>query len=127
MTGAEIDTRRRALGLSVAETAKVCGVSERSVSYWLNGGGEPRDPEDVSARLREVEDIMGDLVEAIAEGVSDTAERAHVTLPRYRTQAALDASGDGRGLPLGAHAMMIAWATDDLRADGHVVSIEWAS
>lgn len=126
MTGAELDTRRRSLGLSVQETADVLAASLRTLSYWIAGNGEPRDPGGIADRLVEIETAMGDLVDDIAEHVADNEGTRSVVLPRYRDQAALDASGHGRGLPLGAHAMAMAWAMDELRADGVAVSVKWA-
>lgn len=126
MNGAELDTRRRALGLSVAETAAVLGVGARTVGYWFAGDGEPSRPDELAARLREVEDTMGDLVDDLREQIDDEEECGRVCLRRYRTQAALDAAGIARGLPIGAYSMTVAWAIDDLRGDGHAVTVEWA-
>lgn len=125
MNAAELDLRRRALGLSVAEAAEILGAGERTLSYWSSGRGEPRDPDGIAVRLAEVENVMGDIVDDIVER-ADEEERAAIVLARPRTRAELDASGLGRGLPLGAYLMSLAWALDELRADGHTVSIDWS-
>lgn len=126
MTGAELDTQRRAYGLSVGEAASVCGVSERTFSAWVSDDTQPRDWDEVKGRLQAVGDAMGDAIDRHVEMVSERFAAAAVPLTRYRTQAALDASPHV-GLPLGAHAMMTALLAEDLRADGHEVVIRWAA
>lgn len=125
MTPAEFDTRRRSLGLSVDETAALCGVGDRQVRRWQSGATPV--PVDAAAGLEALEDAMARAVDEATRHTTDKVERGPVVLWRYRTQADLDRSPHARGLPLGAHAMMIAWAADALAAEGVDVRIEWAS
>lgn len=128
MSAAEIDTRRRSLGLSLGELAGATGISERTLRYWVSGEGEPRDPASIMDRLTEVAVTMGDLVDSLSElaleAFERTGERRAVVVRHARPDTM--AADDHRGLPLGAHAMAMSWLADDLRADGFEVVFEWA-
>lgn len=132
VTPAQLDTRRRALGLSVGEAAAWWGVSERAYSRWMRGDDAPRDPDGLLERLALLEEIMEGLVDAIVEQAADLTDAGPVRLDRYRSQADLDAAlrlvidRPGVSLPLGAHAVMTAWADDQLAAAGIETVIEWA-
>ncbi|AGH48785.1 MULTISPECIES: helix-turn-helix domain-containing protein [Sphingomonadales] len=124
MSPAEFDTRRRSLGLSVDETAALCGVQDRTVRRWQSGATPI--PADASGALESLEDAMGLAVDELVTFATDRVAKGPVLLWRYRTQAEQDRSPHARSLPLGAHAMMIAWAADALEAEGIDVDIEWA-
>lgn len=125
MTPAELDTRRRMLGLSVDETAALCGVQDRQIRRWQSGA-QPI-ARDVPARLEALEEAMEHAVEEIVALATDKVLDGPVTLWRYRTAADQAQSPNARGIPLGAHAMLTAWAADALAAEGIDVTIEWAS
>lgn len=124
MTPAEFDTRRRSLGLSTREAAALCGVQERTLNRWQ--AGDYAIPQDAVDALDALEESMSDAVENVVTFATDNVESGPVILWRYRTQAVLDRSEHASGMPLGAHAMMIAWAADALAAEGIGVQIEWA-
>lgn len=124
MSPAEFDTRRRSLGLSVEETAALCGVQDRTVRRWCSG--ERGVPDDAAEALEALEGAMLDAVENVVQIATDWMERGPVVLYRYRTAADQANSAHASTLPLGAHAMMIAWAADALEAEGIATSIEWA-
>lgn len=123
MTPAEFDTRRRLLGLSVEEAADWCGANRTTVQRWVRGKARihPRAVE----RLEELEEAMS---EAVEQALDLARERGadKITLIRYWTQEALDASPHASGLPLGAHSMMIGWTADALEDDGRAVEIAWS-
>lgn len=129
MSGARFDTRRRALGLSIAETAVVCSrdgtpVSERTINRWINDVSAV--PEDAFEALDRLEERMEATVDALTAAADDITMEGPVTVRRYRTAEDLLDSPDDVGLPLGAHAMMIAWLDDRLAADGIETDIVWA-
>lgn len=124
MTPAELDTRRRSLGLSIEEQARVCGpVHEKTVRRWHSGAAPI--PDDVRSRLDDIEDQMDRSVEALVRMYTDFVDAGPVRLTRYRTQDDLDESPHA-GLPLGAHAMMTAWVDAALAKEGVDTVIEWA-
>lgn len=124
MTPAGFDTRRRSLGLSVDETASLCGVQDRTVRRWQSG--DSPIPADAAAALDQLEAAMSEAVEQALARATDHVARGPVVLWRYRTQADQDRSPHAATLPLGAYAMMIAWAAKALAAEGMDVSIQWA-
>lgn len=120
MNPAEYDTLIRRLGLSVSEAAALHGVEDRTVRRWCTG--ERAVPEDAVETLRVLEtDMAADL-----ENILRTAEH-RMTLTRHRSMQSLAEHEPAPHLPLGAHAMMIAWAAEALASDGVAVSIEWAT
>ena len=128
MTPAAFDTRRRMLGLSVRDTAQVCGrdggpVSEKAVNNWIRG--EAPVPLDAQLALEALELRMEDQVAALVDLITDKTMIGPEPLVRYRTQEALDDGPHACELPLGAHAMMIAWADDQLAAQGVETDIIW--
>lgn len=125
MNGAEFDTRRRALGLSVAEIAKIAGLAnDRAVNRWI--ADEAPVPEDVAAKLDEIESAMHDMVDQLADAAADVTMAGPIAIRRYRTQQNLDASPDAAGLPLGAHAMATSWLVERLLDEGITSAITWA-
>ncbi|WP_438852966.1 hypothetical protein [Brevundimonas nasdae] len=133
-SGAYLDTRRRALGLSIAETAAWMHAPERTINRWINDESAPRSADDLIGRLAELEDMMEAIADGIVSAATDHTVAGPVRLDRYRTQADLDAAmaeiltpenSDFR-LPLGAHAMLTAWADDQLAALGVATAIMWA-
>lgn len=123
MTPAEFDTRRRSLGLSVEEAASLCQVQDRTVRRWQSGASPI--PDDAAAALQALEDAMLEAVEQAVLFATDRVAAGPVLLWRYRTQADQDRSPHAATLPLGAHAMLIAWTADALAAEGLEVAIEW--
>ncbi|MCP4564079.1 MAG: helix-turn-helix transcriptional regulator [Bosea sp.] len=125
MTGAGFDTRRRALGLSISETAAVCGpVNERTVNRWINDHSSV--PPDALASLDALEEAMEKAVDRLVAIATDQTMAGPIQIRRYRTQDDLAASPDDIGIPLGAHAMMTAWLDDQLAAQGIETEIVWA-
>lgn len=125
MTGARFDTRRRALGISVSETAAVCGpVAERTVNRWING--HTTIPADAFASLDSLEESMEKAVDKLMQVAIEITMAGPIQIRRYRTQDDLAASPDDFGIPLGAHAMMTAWLDDALAAQGIDAEIVWA-
>ncbi len=123
MTPAEFDTRRRLLGLSIAETADWIGVSEKTINNYVNG--RTAIHADVHEKLTRLEDAMQNAVNHFLR-LAEENEASVVALRRYRNQDDLDASANAAGMPLGAHAMMIGWAADTLEAEGFSTAIEFA-
>ena len=124
MTPAEFDTRRRALGLSLAETAAWCGVQERTAIRWC-AGATPIAPTAI-ARLLDLEDMIAVKVEQLVETVTKRSMAGPIDLPRYRTADELADSIEGDELPAGAHAIYVAQASDALEAEGITTRIVWA-
>jgi hypothetical protein len=125
LTPAEFDTRRRSLGLSVDETAALCGVQDRTVRRWQSGASPI--PEDATEALGGLEDAMLEAVEQALRLATDMTTSAPVVLRRYRTAGDQARSPHASSLPPGAHAMMIGWAADALEAEGIATRIEWAA
>lgn len=129
MSGARFDTRRRALGLSVSETATVCGrdgvsVAERTINRWINDISVI--PENAFDALDHLEERMETVVDALVAAATDRSMAGPIVVRRYRTPADLSASPDDVGLPFGAHAMMVAWFDDRLAAEAIETNIVWA-
>lgn len=132
--GAYLDTRRRALGLSISETADWLNTSERGINRWITGS-PPRDPEEIANDLQRLEDLLERLARGFVEQAMDVTASGPVRLVRFRTQEELDADlgpllarlEPGLRLPLGAHAIMVGWAMDQLADEGIDVEIEWVS
>lgn len=91
---------------------------------WQSGASPiPAAAQDVLDRL---ESEMGEAVEQTFVLATDLIAGQPVVLWRYRTQSDQDRSPHAAGLPLGAHAMLVAWTADALEAEGLPVQIEWA-
>lgn len=123
MNGAEYDTLRRSLGLSVEEAAWVHDVNVRQIRRWARD--DTPIPADVIARIEGLRGLMEEMVDHAVDQVTDAMERGPIILWRYPDQASYEASPDKAGLPLGAHAMMVGWAADALRAEGVEVDVRW--
>jgi transcriptional regulator with XRE-family HTH domain len=122
MTPAEFDTRRRLLGLSIQEAADYLGVQRRTVERWISGYSEVAGA--AADLLFDLESRMDAAVEVVVSVVKKQ-KPDEITLTRYRSQAAVDASPHAAGLPLGAHGILIGWAADTLESAGHTVEIIW--
>lgn len=123
MTGAELDTKRRRLGLSIAETAAVLGLTERSVNRAIRNQITLR-PEKLAA-LTTLEATMRSQVAFAVEQVTDLIGAGPLPLARYLTTEGYMESADKAGLPPGAHAMLCAWLGDALEAEGVEVQYFW--
>lgn len=129
MSGARFDTRRRALGLSVAETAIVCGregqpVAERTINRWINDRSPV--PQDAFDALVDLEEEMDLWVSKLVKMAADMTMAGPIQIRRYRTQEHLSGSQDDIDIPLGAHAMMLAWLDYALAVEGIDTEIVWA-
>ena len=125
MTPAELDTRRRLLGLSMSELAGLGGVSDKTANRWV--AGDRPVPGDVIDAMIALEDRMQASVDQIVSSLTSRTLVGPVALSRYRTQDDLDESfHGGDGFPLGAHAILIGWAADALEAEGIQTEIFWA-
>lgn len=124
MTSARYDTRRRALGLSVREAAALHRCTERTVNRWNAGALDVEA--DAWNDLDDLEKRMEAQVAALVDLVTDCTMAGPAPLTRYRSQEEMDASPHDCDLPLGAHAIMIAWADDQLAAQGIKTLIGWA-
>lgn len=122
MSPAELDTRRRLLGLSVEELAETIGSTERTARRWI--AGRQDIPAALIDRLDQIEREMEIFVDYVTRKATDLLEAGPVTLTRYRTREDLDA-GPHAGLPFGAHAMAVAWAYDALSGEGMDVEVVW--
>jgi len=125
MSGAGFDTRRRALGLSIAETAAVCGgVNERTVNRWINDHSSV--PDDAFGALDALEETLERAVDRLVKIATDQTTAGPIIVRRYRTQDDLSMGPDDIGIPIGAHAMMAAWLDHALAARGVDTEIVWA-
>ena len=130
MTPAELKTIRESLGLSAQWLADRAGVLQRSVQYWE--AGRSRVPEDVAELVLRID---AQFAEATRQALGVVDEQAvkqgqlpeTVRLYRYRDDAALWAARpDMHGLPVTAHASLLARVRMALLARGHAVVIEYA-
>lgn len=131
MTPAELKTIRESLGLSAQWLAGRAGVrQQRSVQYWE--AGRSRVPEDVADLILRIDAQFTEATrQALAVVDEQTAKQGHppetVRLYRYRDDAALHvARPDMAGLPVTAHAALLARVRLALLARGHAVVIEYA-
>lgn len=130
MTPAELKTIRESLGLPVQWLADRAGVQRRSVEYWE--AGRSNVPADVAELLLKLEAQFAEATRQALDVVDEQAlKQGHppetVRLYRYRDDAALWAARpDMRGLPVTAHASLLARVRMALLARGHAVVIEYA-
>jgi DNA-binding transcriptional regulator YiaG len=130
MTSAELKTIRESLGLSAQWLADRAGVLQRSVQYWE--AGRSRVPDDVAELLLQIDAQFAEATrQALAVVDEQTAKQGRqpetVRLYRYRDEAALHAARpDMAGLPVTAHASLLARVRLALLARGQVVVIEYA-
>ena len=130
MTPAELKTLRESLGLPVQWLADQAGVQRRSVEYWE--AGRSRVPDDVAELLLKLDNQFAEAPrQALAVVDEQTAKQGHppetVRLYRYRDDAALHAARpDMDGLPVTAHAALLARVRLALLARGQAVVIEYA-
>ncbi len=130
MTPAELKTIRESLGLPVQWLAERAGVQRRSVEYWE--AGRSNVPADVEALLLKLDAQLAEATrQALAVVDEQTAAQGHppetVRLHRYRDDAALwQARPDMHGLPVTAHAALLARVRAALMARGQPVVIEYA-
>lgn len=130
MTPAELKTIRESLGLSSKWLADRAGVRQRSVEYWE--AGRSRVPEDVAEVLLKLDAQFAEATrQALAVVDEQTVKQGQppetVNLYRYRDDAALwEARPDMRGLPVTAHAALLARVRLALLARGQPAVIEYA-
>lgn len=121
--GAEFDIGRRRLGLSIAETAAVCGVTERTVNRWV------RDEQDIRPDAWQNLDLLEAMMQAGAEDAvrvaCDATAAGPYRLPHFRTAEAMRRHYPSSPLPYGAQAMMTAWTAEALEDEGIAVEIVW--
>ena len=126
VTGAEFDSRRRALGLSISETAAFCAeVEATTVNRWINGRASV--PPEALGKLDMLEEFMRMAVGRRVEITADETMSGPVRVHRYRTQEALSASDDAIGIPLGGHEMMTVWLVEKLAGLGITSEVVWAN
>lgn len=124
--------RREGLGLSQAAVAAWVGVSQTGWSRWEAGDREPRDPVGLSLRLRELEEILLDLVDELVEQVrhaSGVTDSPQVRLRTYASDAdyhAADARARDAGLPAALHRVAAARAAVEADVDLDVHVTIWA-
>jgi DNA-binding transcriptional regulator YiaG len=129
MTPAELKTMRESLGLPVQWLAERANVQRRSVEYWE--AGRSRVPDDVAELLLQIDAQFAETTrQALAVADEQTARQGHppetVRLYRYRDDAALHAARpDMSGLPVTAHAALLARVRLALLARGQAVVIEY--
>lgn len=123
MTGAEFDTRRRVLGLSVEDVATLLAVQHRLVQRWIAGSSPV--PDFAGEMLDELEDRVSALVDQLVETLTRRTMAGPVKLLRYRTADDYAESIDGDQLPFAAQPIYVAWAADALAAEGVETTILW--
>jgi transcriptional regulator with XRE-family HTH domain len=123
MRGAEFDIARRRLGLSIAETAAVCGVTEKTVNRWMRGE-QPIRP-DAWHSLDLLEAAMQDAADQAVEIACDATAAGPFRLPHFRSAEVMRRHYPDSPLPLGAQAMMTAWTAEALEDEGIAAEIVW--
>ena len=130
MTPAELKTIRESLGLPVQWLAERANVQRRTVEYWE--AGRSPVPSDAAALILKID---GQFAEATRQALAVVDEQTEkqgqppetVRLYRYRDDAELwQARPDMRGLPVTAHAALLARVRSALLARGQSVAIEYA-
>lgn len=130
MTPAELKTIRESLGLTAQWLADRAGVQLRTVQYWE--AGRTRVPDDVAEIITRIDAQFTEATrQALAVVDEKTAKQGRppetVTLYRYRDDAALwEARPDMAGLPVTAHAALLARVRLALIERGQPVTIDYA-
>ena len=108
MTGAELNTLRKALGLPVSWVAEQAGVRQRSVNYWESGRFAV--PDDVAELLIQTDKRLRERFEMRFAAVSQATYDDPFVLFRYRSDEDLwSFEPDFAPLPNSTHAMLISW------------------
>ena len=130
MTPAELKTLRESLGLPVQWLAERANVQRRTVEYWE--AGRSKVPADVAETILRIDAQFAEATrQALAVVDEQTAKQGQppetVRLYRYRDDAELWAARpDMRGLPVTAHAALLARVRTALQERRQDVAIEYA-
>lgn len=130
MTPAELKTIRESLGLPVQWLAERANVQRRTVEYWE--AGRSPVPADVAALILQIDAQFAEATRQSLAVVDEQTEKQGqppetVRLYRYRDDAALWAARpDMRGLPVTAHAALLARVRLALQDRGQAAEIEYA-
>ena len=130
MTPAELKTIRESLGLPVQWLAERANVQRRTVEYWE--AGRSPVPADVAELILQIDAQFAEATrQALAVFDEQTARQGQppetVRLYRYRDDAELWAARpDMRGLPVTAHAALLARVRTALQERRQDVAIEYA-
>lgn len=117
MNGAEFDTYRIYLGLSLEEAAKICGVSDRSIRRWI--AGKHPVPQSAFEAMAHLEARMCTAVELILNYTDKDEAEKPLVIKRSLSRIEQDY------IPAGALAMCAARLYADLKAEGRQVIVEW--
>lgn len=124
MTGADLKTLRESLGLPAQWVADQAGVRLRTAQYWESEGF--RVPEDVAARLSDIDRRFDEVAAAAVEEWQTHGRDGEVVLLRYKTDADLwQFRHDMKPLPASSHAALLSRARRKLEAAGASVSIRY--
>lgn len=130
MTPAELKTIRESLGLPVQWLAERANVQRRTVEYWE--AGRSPVPADVAALILQIDAQFAEATRQALAVVDEQTEKQGqppetVRLYRYRDDAELWAARpDMRGLPVTAHAALLARVRLALQDRGQAAEIEYA-
>lgn len=129
MTPAELKTIRESLGLPVQWLAERANVQRRTVEYWE--AGRSKVPDDVAELLLKLDAQFAEATRQALAVVDEQTEKQGqrpetVRLYRYRDDAELWAARpDMLGLPVTAHAALLARVRLALIARNQAVAIEY--
>ena len=132
MTGAELDTLRRACGWEREDLADLCQVQTRTIKHWQNGRATVPEPvarfvraqalwlQELTARtMREYADVL-ELAKSSSAG-----EPLEVVLLRYKDAADLAGADAAEALTPATHAALTLRIMLALQAQGVEVRIVW--
>lgn len=122
--GATLDIARRRLGLSIAETADICGVAERTVNRWIREEQDIRP--DAWQSLGALESLMVTGMEDAVGIAREVVTAGPFRLLHFRNLEAMRRHYPDTPLPYGAHTMMTSWIAEALEEEGIAVEIVWA-